>query len=268
MAVDRRFHSLEDFLASTMTDVDGVLNDGGGVVFPVKGREIEATVLFSDISGFSTRTLGLSPVATLIYVQNFFAWITAKALDGRPGIVDKYIGDQLMVVFSAEFGSDDPFDDAVQAAAAMSRHDVLAYRPRMGIASGPVIVGYAGTAFRYNVSVFGGPVGLAARCAAVRPADPTAEVYSSIVMPAAEWGDRELDDLIAPVGSEVELRRFELLDGREVDMKGLGEVTVREIHDTGASLPTQSAEDRASAGLEYLRENGRYWPRARARKSS
>ena len=50
MALDRQFHSLEDFLASTMIDVDGVLDNGGGVGFPVKGREIEATVLFSDIS--------------------------------------------------------------------------------------------------------------------------------------------------------------------------------------------------------------------------
>ncbi len=78
-----------------------------------------------------------------------------------------------MVVFSTEFGSEDPFRDAVQAAAATSRHDVHAYRPHVGIASGPVIAGYAGTAFRYNVSVFGAPVALAARCAAVKPSDPT-----------------------------------------------------------------------------------------------
>ncbi len=261
MALDRQFHSLEDFLASTMTDVDGVLDDGWGVGFPVKGREIEATVLFSDISGFSTRTVGLSPAATLIYVQNFFAWITAEALDGRPGIVDKYIGDEVMVVFSTEFGSDDPFADAVQAAAAMSRNDVLAYRPHLGIASGPVIVGYAGTAFRFNVSIFGAPVALAARCAAVKPADPKAEVSSTIVMPAAEWADRELDDLVPPVGNEIRFRRFQLIDVREVEMKGLGNVAVREIHNTGMWGPTQSAEDRASSGLAFLREHGRYWPR-------
>jgi hypothetical protein len=38
----------------------------------------------------------MSPTATLIYVQNFFAWITQEALRGRPGIVDKYIGDEVM----------------------------------------------------------------------------------------------------------------------------------------------------------------------------
>jgi class 3 adenylate cyclase len=264
MALDRQFHSLEDFLASTMSHIDGVLDDGWGAGFPVKGREIEATVLFTDITAFSTRTLDLSPAATLVYVQNFFAWITAEALSGRPGIVDKYIGDEVMVVFSEEFGSEDPFVDAVQAAAAMSRHDVLAFNPHVGIASGPVIVGYAGTAFRYNVSVFGAPVALAARCAAVKPAVPDVHVSSTIVMPAAEWGDRELDDVVPPVGNEVDFRRFELRDTREVEMKGLGPVAVREIHNTGMWMPTTSAEDRAIEALQILQDGNRYWPRGSA----
>lgn len=171
VGMEQRYHSLQDFLASAEADVDGVLDTGWGFSFPVKGREIEATVLFADISGFSTRTLEMAPAEILIYVQNFFGWITAEALHGRPGIVDKYIGDEVMVVFSSEFGSVDPFADAVQAAAAMSRNDVHAYRPHIGIASGPVIVGYAGTATQYNVSVFGAPVALAARCAGVRPTE-------------------------------------------------------------------------------------------------
>ncbi|MDV8008952.1 adenylate/guanylate cyclase domain-containing protein [Rhodococcus sp. IEGM 1318] len=261
MAFDRQFHSLEDYLTSTMSDVDGVLDDGGGAGFPVKGREIEATVLFADITGFSTRTLSLSPAATLIFVQNFFAWITAEALDGRPGIVDKYIGDEVMVVFSAEFGSVDPFADAVQAAAAMSRHDPLAYQPHIGIASGPVIVGYAGTAFRYNVSVFGEPVALAARCAAVKPDDLTSRVYSNIVMPAVEWGERDLSVVVPPAGDESTYPRFELQGTRDVPMKGLGTVSVREIYNTSFWTPSISATDRAEAGLKFLQANGRYWPR-------
>lgn len=263
MAFDRKFHSLEDYLASTMSDVDGVLDDGWGAPFPVKGREIEATVLFADISGFSTRTLAMSPAATLIYVQNFFAWITAEALQGRPGIVDKYIGDEVMVVFSTEFGSEDPFVDAVQAAAAISRKDALAYRPHVGIASGPVIVGYAGTAFRYNVSVFGAPVALAARCAGVKPADPESFVSSTVVMPAKEWGDRNLTSVVPLAHDEINIPRFHLQEPRDVPMKGLGEVTVREIHNTSSWSPGPGAlaEDRATEGLQFLQDSGRYWPR-------
>jgi class 3 adenylate cyclase len=109
MAVDHDYHSLEDFLASNILTVDGVLDDGWGAMFPVKGREIEATVVFADITDFSRRTLNLSPAETLTFVNNFFAWVSAEALQGRKGIVDKYIGDEMMIVFSREFGSDDPF---------------------------------------------------------------------------------------------------------------------------------------------------------------
>lgn len=247
-----------------MSHVDGVLDDGWGAAFPVKGREIEATVLFADISAFSTRTLALTPAQTLVFVQNFFAWITAEALTGRPGIVDKYIGDEVMVVFSTEFGSADTFADAVRAAAAMSRHDVLAYQPHVGIASGPVIVGYAGTAFRYDVSVFGAPVALAARCAAVKPLESAGVVSSTIVMPADAWGGRDLDIVVPPVGNETQFKRFELQQARDVEMKGLGPVRIREIHNTGMWMPTGSAEDRAVHSLQVLQDGNRYWPRESA----
>lgn len=267
MTAKQQYHSLQDFLASTMSHVDGVLDDGWGDSFPVKGREIDAVILFADISGFSTRTLDMSPAETLVYVQNFFAWITAEALRGRPGIVDKYIGDEVMVVFSTEFGSEDPFGDAVQAAAAMSRHDVHAYRPHMGIAAGEVIVGYAGTPMRYDISVFGAPVALAARCAGVRPPEPDPDeprnvISSTIVFPAADWADRKLDDMLLP-GSRIqpEWRPFELQEPRSVPMKGLGEVEVLEIYNTGMHIPTQNVEDRAKASLSFLKEHGRYWPR-------
>jgi class 3 adenylate cyclase len=191
-----------------MVDVDGVLNDGWQAPLSVKGREIEATVLFADITSFSTRTLDLTPTETLVYVQNFLAWITAEALDGRAGIVDKYIGDEVMVVYSTDFGSHDPFIDAVEAAMAMSRNDFLAFRPHIGIASGPVIVGYTGTAFRYNASVFGAPVALAARCAAVKP-DTEKWVSSTIVTPAQEWDDRDIASTVPLVVDGGPCSRFE-----------------------------------------------------------
>lgn len=251
-----------------MSHADGVLDDGWNYAYPVKGREIEATVLFADISSFTPRTLTMSPAATLVYVQNFFAWVTAEALHGRPGIVDKYIGDEVMVVFSDEFGSEDPFVDAVRAAAAMSRNDVHAYCPHIGIASGRVIVGYAGTPLRYNVSVFGAPVALAARCAGVKPVGNGRTVSSTIVMPESDWGARDVDDVLPPRMVEQrdgttkpDWQRFQLQEERSVKLKGLGEIAIREIHNTGLWFPTLSAENRAIDGLRSLYEAERYWPR-------
>lgn len=265
IAPARGYSSLEDFLTSTFTHVDAVLDDGFGFHFPVKGREIEATVLFADISGFSARTATLTPTQTLVFVQNFFAWITAEALHGRPGIIDKYIGDEAMVIFSKEFGSEDPFEDAIRAAAAMSARDVHAYQPHIGIASGKVIVGYAGTPLRYTASVFGAPVALAARCASVRPTDTELGdrvVSSTIVFPEAEWGERDLDRTIprAISGQTDEIPgRFELQPARTVELKNMGSVAVQGIWNTGLWLPNQSAEARAVSSVDAIKRGGRYW---------
>lgn len=103
-----RYPSLEDFLTASELTIDGRLDDGwGGDVF-VKGREIEATTLFADISSFSARTADMTPTETLVYVNTFFTWITEEALRHSAGVVDKYIGDEVMVIFAKEFGSTDP----------------------------------------------------------------------------------------------------------------------------------------------------------------
>lgn len=283
MAVRYPYRSLEDFLIDKQLTVDGQLDDGWGANFPVKGREIEATVLFADITAFSARTLELSPTETLIFVNNFFAWITAEALRGRHGVVDKYIGDELMIVFSKEFGSKDPFVEAVQAARWMAEHDALDFGPHIGLASGPVIVGYAGTPLKYSASVFGPPVALAARCAGTSPELGEGESYSSsITFPAAEWGDRDFDEVFEPEmyrvpeeirepgESEIQHREhgWELLPPRTVEMKNLPNTEVREVVNRMLHLPSTAAEDRAREGLRYLQQVGRFWPDRAARSGS
>lgn len=264
MAITYPYHSLEDFLTGSPASVDGTLNDGWGAAVPVKGREIEATVLFADITAFSRRTLDLTPVETLIFVNTFFSWMTAEALRGRPGIIDKYIGDELMVVFSTEFGSEDPFKDAMQAAHAMVQDDFLAYNPHIGIASGPVIVGYTGTPLRYSASVFGAPVAMAARCAGIK--SDAQHVTTSIACPAHEWEGRDLDDVVAPrlipqrEGPPFRDSSWALLEPRDVELKNLPATSVRELAFRGFKAPMQDATDRAREGRAALEGAGRYWP--------
>jgi hypothetical protein len=265
MTVKSRYNSLEDFLITNSLSVDAKVDDGWGAYFPVKGREIEAAILFSDISGFSRRTLGLSSTETLIFVNNFFAWISAEALRERPGVVDKYIGDEIMVVFSKEFGSEDPFVDAVETARWMCEHDALAFDPHIGIAGGRVTVGYVGTQLKYNCSVFGAPVALAARCAAVKPEE--GHGGSRIVFPALNWENTLFDKIFSPFrhqgpdGKIIEDQpNWELLPVRKVGMKNLGEIEVREVQRTTVWIPFDySAEQRAKDALEAIRKAGRYW---------
>jgi class 3 adenylate cyclase len=248
-----RYASLEDFVATSELTVDGQLDDGWGAKFPVKGREIEATILFSDISGFSARTRDLNPTETLALVNNFFAWISAEALRRFPGIIDKYIGDEVMLVFSREFGSSDPFVDAIQTARWMGENDFCSFNPHIGIASGLVVVGYVGTPIRYNCSVFGAPVALAARCAAVKP---EVKCSTSIVFPAEEWGERDLSALISS-------DKWKLLEPREVSMKNLPDTMVRELVSQSTFVSQVSTEQVIREAIRELRKRNRSWPGGR-----
>jgi class 3 adenylate cyclase len=264
-----RYHTLEDFLVSNMATVDGTLDDGWGGTISVKGREIEATVLFCDIADFSARTRELTPTETLIFANHFFTWMTAEAIGHSKGIIDKYIGDEVMIVFSKEFGSEDPFEDAVRVACSMYQFDAFAFAPHVGIASGRVIIGYAGTAIRYNCSVFGSPVALAARCAGVRQEPSEEKPFSgAVVFPSAEWGDRDLRKIVPPTqykfpdgtvqSNEAPLQ---LLAPRTVDIKNLPPLEIREIANSGFHWPQRTAEEWAQAAAEVLRKGNRLWPR-------
>ena len=268
MAVRYPYHSLEDFLIASELTVDGQLDDGWGAAFPVKGREIEATVLFADISAFSARSLDLSPVETLAFVNNFFAWITAEALHGRPGIVDKYIGDEVMVVFARELArrirSWMPSRRPVRWAS-MTR-----WTSRRTSASRPaVVVGYVGTPVKFNCSVFGAPVALAARCAAVKPNLDESSIFSTtITLPDGEWVGRDFAAVFPPRrwrdpdGTIAEQpHSWSLLDARDVEMKNLPDTRVRQIVNRSFRIiQGWSAESRVQDGVEHLHERGRYWP--------
>lgn len=246
------YHSLHDYLSATALTHDGEFDDGWGAPVSLKGRELDASVLFCDIAGFSMRTHGMSPSAILAFVNLFFTWISAEALQARPGIVDKYIGDEIMVVFSKEFGSEDPFLDAVQTARWMAQNDCLAYCPHIGIASGRVIAGYVGTPRKYDCSVFGTPVALAARCASHRP-QCDLRYSRCIVFPDSDWGTRDFALAFPP-------RRFRMPDGtveeREHDWellppelatpKNLPEISLRAAVNKVFWRPSFSVEAHAS----------------------
>lgn len=259
------YNSLEYFLISHSLTVDGELDDGWGAKFPVKGIELEATILFADISSFSHRTKDLNPTEVLIFVNNYFSWITAEAIKGRPCIVDKYIGDEVMILFSKEFGSSEPFEEALQTARWISENDFLDFRPHIGIANGLVTAGYVGTPVKYNCSVFGNPVTIASRCAGVK----TDGLYSSsIVFPADLWHNQNLNDLFPPKkyngpdGKTFEQPHgWQMREARIVDLKNIGKIEIREIVNQVLHRPSQSAQDRAHESLQILQKSGLYRPK-------
>jgi hypothetical protein len=103
---------------------------------------------------------------------------------------------------------------------------------------------------------------LAARCATVPLEPDVGIVSSSIVFPAAEWGERSFDEVFPPrsyrdrdgEGTE-QPNPWELLRERDVPMKNIGSTRTCEIVNRSVRVPSQSAEERAREGLATARRS-------------
>lgn len=135
------------------------------VMFPVGAVETEGAVLFADLPGFSKLATDLSPVECACYVSHFFAWFEGEASRRYGGIVDKFIGDEVMIVFPRGKCEIDPLEAALRTAGAMLAHDPYAFEPKIGIAAGPFAIALVGTQITRAISAVGHTVNLAARCA-------------------------------------------------------------------------------------------------------
>jgi len=103
--------------------------------------------------------------------NHFFAWIEAAAIRHFGGIVDKFIGDEVMIIFASDFDEKDPLESALRTAKIIVETDLFPFEPRIGVASGEFLIATVGTRQRFEVSAIGHTVNLAARC--VGKAEPS-----------------------------------------------------------------------------------------------
>jgi class 3 adenylate cyclase len=154
-----------------------------GEVTALPSETREVTVLFTDIVGFTARTETMGAAATAEFLNHHFALVTA-CIEAQGGIIDKYIGDAAMALWGALETQADHAARATRAAQAIAgaiRADNAARTPpvrmRIGIHSGPVVVGNIGTATRMNYTVVGDTVNTAQRLEALaKELAPEAEV--------------------------------------------------------------------------------------------
>jgi adenylate cyclase len=137
------------------------------------GRSVPATVLFSDIRGFTTLTEELGPHATVSMLNEYFE-IMVECIQNEGGMLDKFIGDAIMAAFGIPVGHDDDEDRAVRTAIAMIRSLEAWNVTRVnegkkpvnigiGLNSDVVVTGNIGSKKRMDYTIIGDGVNLAAR---------------------------------------------------------------------------------------------------------
>ncbi len=141
----------------------------GGVT--LGGEEREVSVLFADIRGFTSISETLSP-PELLQLLNAYLGRMSRVIEGEQGVIDKYIGDEVMAIFGAPLSFEDHAVRAVAAGVGMLRElsrfnaeesHASPLRIGIGIATGPVIAGNAGSPERLNYTVLGDTVNVASR---------------------------------------------------------------------------------------------------------
>ena len=143
----------------------------GEVVLGGENREL--STLFADITGFTALTEGMEPQRVITLINECMERL-GRVVEETGGVVDKYVGDELMALFGAPVVLHDHAACAVEAATRMNGEldDLNAervargeppIRVAIGIHSGIVVAGNMGSPNRLNYTVLGEGVNLAAR---------------------------------------------------------------------------------------------------------
>ncbi|MEM9450626.1 MAG: adenylate/guanylate cyclase domain-containing protein [Cyanobacteria bacterium P01_E01_bin.6] len=186
------------------------------------------TVLFSDVEGFDAMTEALSP-DELVSVTNQYFTVMAQPVSDQSGVIDKFINTTVMGFWGPPFSNAQ--DHAALACTAALEHQkqlvqiahMLQFSPsstvdnpalslRVGIATGPLVVGNMGSNAAKSYTVMGDTVNIASRLKGVSKQYGVAIAITqeTQAMLGDRYETRELD-LIRVLGKEEPVRVYELL---------------------------------------------------------
>jgi adenylate cyclase len=141
----------------------------GGLAGELRGEERVISVLFADLAGFTTFSETREPTEVLAMLNAFWA-VVVPVIDGAGGVIEQFAGDGVMAIFNA--GGNQP--DHAQRAARTALAIVDAARPlaadhpgwpifRVGVNTGPAVVGDIGAEARRSFAAIGDATNTAAR---------------------------------------------------------------------------------------------------------
>ncbi len=145
------------------------------------GQEQEATILFSDIRGFTSMSETMAPNEVVETLNDYFN-LMIEIIFKYNGTLDKIIGDALMVIYGAPNATEQDTENAVLTAIEMQEKLIQFNQDRIinlkqpikigiGINRGKVISGNIGSKQQMNFTVIGDSVNLASRLCSVAASD-------------------------------------------------------------------------------------------------
>lgn len=149
---------------------DQLLSDGTDIM---GGQETVATILFSDVRGFTTITETLGAQGTVSLLNEYFD-IMVEAISEQGGMVDKFIGDAIMAAFGIPVSHDDDEDRGVRAGINMisrlwewnverEKEGKPPVDMGLGLNTDNIVSGNIGSSKRMDYTMIGDGVNLAAR---------------------------------------------------------------------------------------------------------
>ena len=137
------------------------------------GQDLEATILFSDIRGFTTLAEQLGAQGTVALLNEYFT-LMVDCIQQEEGMLDKFIGDAVMAAFGVPVGHGDDPDRALRCSISMLAtlanwnkqrlsEGKLPVEVGIGLNTDRVVAGTIGSQKRMDFTIIGDGVNLAAR---------------------------------------------------------------------------------------------------------
>ncbi|MEZ5398466.1 MAG: adenylate/guanylate cyclase domain-containing protein [Bryobacteraceae bacterium] len=172
------------------------------------GTREEVTILFTDLRGFTAFCETQDPAEIVRLLNEYFA-LVVKIVISQGGQVNKFIGDGMLAVFTADGGGapGSHAARAVECARQIVTYEHPVFQTGAGLHSGPVVIGNVGSADKMEYTVLGDTVNLASRLESMNKQQGTSLLMSEstrVLLPddvaAVRLGEVAVRGLTVPVG--------------------------------------------------------------------
>ncbi|MCY7387559.1 MAG: CHASE2 domain-containing protein [Burkholderiales bacterium] len=192
------------------------------------GERREITLLFTDLKGFTNISEQLGPEQVAQLLNEHFSRATA-IIKRHGGTVNRFIGDAIMAIWGAPLADEKHALSACLAAREMQldMHDLRAdfstrglppIFMRVGVHTGPAIVGNLGAADRFDYTAIGDSVNLAARLEGVNKLYGTEILVSSVTVQQLDGAlPLRMVDLVIVKGKTEAVQIFTFSDHAQIN---------------------------------------------------